>query len=209
VLYRSAILLPIVLSSSSELPNKPDRTARLLLLRLYYSSVPLLLLFHSITLFSYTIFSLSLSHSFNLVCVLYTPSSAHNVFRNPLFYFFVLYILLRSLHFSPHLPYSSTVFLPFTFIPNPLVTTKSRFYSLPLHQVLFIFYHLTFSSDPRSFLRALLTPLFEAKRRLRSDIPTTRSLHQNIITVPGSRICTVGSRKMSGKAKDLNTEYVR
>lgn len=109
-------------------------------------------------------FSLSLSFVQSCLCLVYSFFS-HNVFRNPLFYFFVLYILLRSLHFSPHLPYSSTDFLPFTFIPNPLVTTKSRFYSFPLHQVLFIFYHLTFSSDPRSFLRAFLTPLFEAKRR--------------------------------------------
>jgi len=90
MLYRPAILLPIVLSSSSELPNKPDRTARLLLLRLYYSSVPLLLLFHSITLFSYTIFSLI--HS--ILSVSCVPLLLHTTcFATPV-------LFLCSLHFT-------------------------------------------------------------------------------------------------------------
>jgi hypothetical protein len=62
---------------------------------------------------------------------------------------------------------------------------------------------LLFPQTLAVFFVAFLTPLFEAKRRLHSGILTTRFLHQNIITVPGSHICTVGSKKRSGKAKDL------
>lgn len=115
MLYRSAILLPIVLSSSSELPNKPDRTARLLLLRLYYSSVPLLLPFHSITLFSYTIFSLV--HSIlSVSCILlHTTCFATPIFislfstfyfvlfTSPLISFILLLLSFLSLSFQSHL----------------------------------------------------------------------------------------------------------
>ena len=117
MLCRSTILLPIVLSSSSELPNKPDRTARLLLLRLYYSSVPLLLLFHSITLFSYTIFSLI--HSIlSVPCILlllHTTCFATTffislfstfyfvLFTSPLIFFILLLFSFLSLSFQSHL----------------------------------------------------------------------------------------------------------
>jgi len=116
LLYRSAILLPIVLSSSSELPNKPDRTARLLLLRLYYSSVPLLLLFHSITLFSYTIFSLVHSIlSVSCILLLHTTCFATPFFislfstfyfvlsTSPLISFILLLFSFLSLSFQSHL----------------------------------------------------------------------------------------------------------
>lgn len=115
MLYRSAILLPIVLSSSSELPNKPDRTARLLLLRLYYSSVLLLLLFHSITLFSYTIFSLV--HSIlSVSCILlhttcfaapffisFFSTFYFVLFTSPLISFILLLFSFLSLPFQSHL----------------------------------------------------------------------------------------------------------
>lgn len=117
MLYRPAILLPIVLSSSSELPNKPYRTARLLLLRLYYSSVPLLLLFHSITLFSYTIFSfvhsilsvsciLLLLHTtcFATPCFISLFSTFYFVlFTSPLIFFILLLFSFLSLSFQSHL----------------------------------------------------------------------------------------------------------
>lgn len=166
--------------------------------------------FYCFILSLYFLIRFSLSFIQSCLCLVFSSFCTQRVSQPPFFIslFSAFYFVLFT---SPLIFF---ILLLFSFLSLSFQSHSSRqnlvsILSFPLHQVLFIFRHLTFSSDPRSFLRAFPTPLFEAKRRVHSDIPTPRSLHQNIITVPGSHTCTVGRRKGSGRTKDLNTEYVR
>lgn len=182
MLYRAAILLPIVLSSSSELPNKPDRTARLLLLRLYYSSVPLLLLFHSITLFSYTIFSLihSILSVSCILLLLHTTCFAipffvslfstfyFVLFTSPLIFFILLLFSFLLLSFQSHLSRQNLVsilslctksYLSYTTLLSPQTLAVFSVLFQHLYLKLRGGYTQTYQTqDP--FIRALL--LFQA-----------------------------------------------
>lgn len=107
--------------------------------------------YHSVFLYVF------LSHSFNLVCVLCTPSSAHDVIRNPLF--ISLFSSFYFVFFAPSLVLFILVLLPFffTFISKPLVTKN-------LVSILFLYiksylscYHLAFSSGSCCFLHVCLS----------------------------------------------------